>query len=112
MSATIKGQKFAQLSQQDPRLAAVIQTAATTAVRDTENALGDLPGEKKHELARDAALDALAKLLVASSPVFGAYAPMVAAGAGLIPYIDDAIIGVVEWFNFLGDFQHNAEGTP
>lgn len=107
----VKGEKWAKFASASPREAALVQSFVTKAVMETEHHLGDLPGEEKKELAAKAALESIQKLIKAGSPFFGAYAPLISIAADLLPFIYDAIDGIVDWLYETGDFQHQAEGV-
>ena len=107
----IKGEKWAEFAAKHPREAALIQTQATKSVLETEALTGDLAGDKKRELATNQTVDGIQNVLRVGSPFFGSYSPAVLAVAELLPYIVDAINGIVAWFNATGEFQSNALGV-
>ena len=107
----IKGQKWAEFAAQYPREAALIQTQATKSVLEIESLMGDMEGHKKQELAMSQTVDGIQNVMRVGAPFFGAYAPAALAIAELLPFIVDAINGIVAWFNATGEFQHNAMGV-
>lgn len=107
----IKGEAWAKFAAEHPREAALIQTHATKSVLDAEHHLGDMDGDKKLKLATDQTVDGIQKVIRSGSPFFGSYAPAALAVAELLPYIVDAIKGIVDWFNATGEFQHKAQGV-
>lgn len=102
--------KFEELASQHPKEAALLQTVVTQAVKDVEHHLGDLPGEKKAQLAQDQAIDMLRKVYAGADMWFG-FNPAVdfLVVECLIPLIPKAIDGVVKMFNGTGVFAPSGQ---
>jgi hypothetical protein len=104
-------QNFQDLQARFPAEAALLQTVVTTAVKEVEHHMADLPGDKKKELAEQQAIELLQKVYdgVDMWLDFKPYEDFLAKEC-LIPLIPKAIDGIVALFNQIGTFLKGLSG--
>ena len=130
MMEPTKIETLAELEQEHPELASIVKTVATVSAQNVEKHMGDLPGERKKELAQQEAESILNQLFDPQTEEEKAKArellknvyhfadfvfdlpPVVDKGAELlIPLLPEAFDWVVTFLNGIGQFFSGAKGV-